>query len=179
MHFDIVSYVHVGPIYLRKIEKVYAVTGGMLQYKHLELIRTRVNKLLNEYELFKDAFAVWRVDAPWLPRPKKSKGSKMGGGKSKVHHFVTPVRSGRILFEFGGHIVEDQARQAIECLAERVPFEARFVSQAILLQEKENEMIARRNNKNRFTTDFCMKWNMHNCSEHLSPYDYVWGGQYR
>jgi len=70
--------------------------------------------------LKKNQFAVWRVDAPWylffilnlnlsqnrLPRTRRLRGTKRGGGKGPIHHFETPVRAGRIILEVGGYILE-------------------------------------------------------------------------
>ena len=78
-------------------------------------------------------FAIWRVDAPWsvislwafflrttnmfpninvfrLPKTKKAKGVKLGGGKGSLSHYVTPVREGRIIFELGGYIIEHEVK---------------------------------------------------------------------
>jgi len=92
----------------QKPTKFEAELGGMCEYDQLELARQIVNRRLEKVSEFAEAFAVWRVEAPWLPRPRRPKGSKMGGGKGKAHHFVTPVRQGRVILELGGRIVEDQ-----------------------------------------------------------------------
>jgi len=49
-------------------------------------------------------FAIWRIDAPWKPITKKPVGSRMGGGKGNIHHYVTPVKANRIILEMGGKI---------------------------------------------------------------------------
>lgn len=51
---------------------------------------------------YEKAFAVWRVDEPWQAVSRKGTNKRMGGGKSPIHHYVTPVRAGRIIMEFGG-----------------------------------------------------------------------------
>jgi len=56
-------------------------------------------------------FAIWRVDPPWLPRTRKSPGTKHGGGRGSIHHYETPVRAGRIILELGGYITEAEVIQ--------------------------------------------------------------------
>lgn len=53
-----------------------------------------------------DQFAIWRVGPPWLPKTKKPQGTKLGGGKGSISHYVTPVRAKRIILEVGGYITE-------------------------------------------------------------------------
>jgi len=33
----------------------------------------------------------------------QGQGQRMGGGKGNIDHYVTPVRSGRIIIEIAGH----------------------------------------------------------------------------
>ena len=56
--------------------------------------------------LLENQFAIWRVDAPWLPRTKKAQGTRLGGGKGSIAKYVTPVRANRIILEVGGFITE-------------------------------------------------------------------------
>lgn len=64
-------------------------------------MKEHINNKLKEKQ-----FAIWRVDAPWLPRTKKQLGVKMGGGRGSITHYVTPVKAGRIIVEIGGYITE-------------------------------------------------------------------------
>lgn len=34
----------------------------------------------------------------------------MGGGKGAIHHYATPVKAGRIVFEMGGYVEFDQVK---------------------------------------------------------------------
>lgn len=63
--------------------------------------QNRINGKLRDKQ-----FAIWRVDQPWLPKTKKPQGTKLGGGKGSISHYVTPVRAGRIILEIGGYITE-------------------------------------------------------------------------
>jgi len=77
---------------------VQALSGGQLHHGHFEMMRIGINKRMDESRMF----AVWRVPAPWKSKTRKGPGRKMGGGKGSVDHYVTPVKSGRIIFELGG-----------------------------------------------------------------------------
>lgn len=50
------------------------------------------------------AFAVWRIDPPWKAITKKSQGSRMGGGKGGINHYVFPIKADRIIVEVGGEL---------------------------------------------------------------------------
>uniref|UniRef100_A0A493TX41 Large ribosomal subunit protein uL16m n=1 Tax=Anas platyrhynchos platyrhynchos TaxID=8840 RepID=A0A493TX41_ANAPP len=47
----------------------------------------------------KTMFAIWRVPAPRKAVTKKSLGHRMGGGKGPIDHYVTAVKSGRLVVE--------------------------------------------------------------------------------
>lgn len=78
-----------------------AKSGGFISAADFKYIQERLNKNLLDKQ-----FAIWRVDPPWLPRTKKAQGTKLGGGKGSISHYVTPVRTNRIILEVGGHITE-------------------------------------------------------------------------
>lgn len=42
----------------------------------------------------------------------------MGGGKSAINHYVTPLKSGRVIVEVGGHIefIQVLNEMKIKCL---------------------------------------------------------------
>uniref|UniRef100_A0A5S6QCL9 Large ribosomal subunit protein uL16m n=1 Tax=Trichuris muris TaxID=70415 RepID=A0A5S6QCL9_TRIMR len=151
-----------------------AKLGGFLHHHHFESIRKSVNPRLDD-----KTFAIWRVDPPWLPRTKVPQGMKLGGGKRSIHHYVTPVRAGRIIVELGGHVTVDQALRMLCNAAKTLPMPAEMVSQADLAEEEEREKFIAENNLNKFTWEYIMKWNMQNCYRWLSPYDYIWKGRYR
>uniref|UniRef100_A0A1I8BJF0 Ribosomal_L16 domain-containing protein n=1 Tax=Meloidogyne hapla TaxID=6305 RepID=A0A1I8BJF0_MELHA len=129
----------------------------MIEARGYEPIHTEdhVNKMLK-----KDQFAIWRVDAPWLPRTQRLKGTKRGGGKGPIHHFETPVRGGRIVLEVGGYILEAEARaQLMPCL-QRFPFPVEFVSEELLQRRREVDVKIKDQNENKFDWDTVIKYNM-------------------
>ncbi|KRY88404.1 39S ribosomal protein L16, mitochondrial [Trichinella pseudospiralis] len=153
---------------------VRAVRGGFLHHNHFETIRKKVNPWIT-----KSSFAIWRVDPPWLPRTKIPQGMKLGGGKRSIHHYVSPVRAGRIIIEYGGYVTIDEALRILKNVAISLPFPAEMVTQEDLVEEEKTKKFIEENNRNIYTWEFMMKWNMQNCSRWLSQYDYIWGGKYR
>lgn len=69
-----------------------------MRSEHFEMARLVVARKLDQ----KRMFAIWRVDPPWQPVTKKGQGQRMGGGKGAIDHYVTPIKSGRIILEVGG-----------------------------------------------------------------------------
>ena len=50
----------------------------------------------------------------------------MGKGKGEPDHWVACVRSGQVLYEIGG-VDEEVARQALQRVANKMPYHCRFV----------------------------------------------------
>ncbi|KAI6215372.1 Ribosomal-L16 domain-containing protein [Aphelenchoides besseyi] len=150
-----------------------AVSGGFIGPKEFKLMTTSVNKNLAPRQ-----FAIWRVPAPWLPRTKKAQGTKLGGGKGSIHHYVTPVRSGRIIFEIGGHITDIEARAYLSFMPDFLPFQTEFVSEEILQKRRDEEREIELYNQNPYNWDHVIKYNMQNCCGWLSQYDIIWRGKY-
>ncbi|KJH50232.1 ribosomal protein L16 [Dictyocaulus viviparus] len=151
-----------------------AVSGGFISADDFKFIQERVNKNLLDKQ-----FAVWRVDPPWLPRTKKAQGTRLGGGKGSIHHYVTPVKAKRIILEVGGYITEIEAQAFLLYLCERFNFPVEYVSEKILSERRANEKEIAEHNLNPFDWDRVIKYNMQNCNSWLSPYDIRWKGKYR
>lgn len=103
---------------------IVADIGGRMKHGHFEMARLTISRFLPP-----GAFAIWRIDPPWQPVTKKvfikitlskiffkSKfcnfdhwqfqpiGTRMGGGKAAIHHYVTPIKAGRVILEVAGSI---------------------------------------------------------------------------
>uniref|UniRef100_A0A1I7T2H0 Large ribosomal subunit protein uL16m n=1 Tax=Caenorhabditis tropicalis TaxID=1561998 RepID=A0A1I7T2H0_9PELO len=151
-----------------------AVSGGFIDSDDFKFIQDRINK-----NLIDNQFAVWRVDAPWLPRTKKAQGTRLGGGKGSIQKYVTPVRANRIILEVGGYITEIEAKAFLLYLCERFSFPVEFVSETLLAERRRKAEETRMMNKNVFNWDHVIKYNMQNCNSWLSNYDIAWKGKYR
>uniref|UniRef100_A0AC35TSW1 39S ribosomal protein L16, mitochondrial n=1 Tax=Rhabditophanes sp. KR3021 TaxID=114890 RepID=A0AC35TSW1_9BILA len=151
-----------------------AVNGGFISGKDFKFVMERVNK-----NLIANQFAIWRVDAPWLPRTKKAQGTKLGGGKGTIAKYVTPVRSERIILEVGGYITEIEAKAFLSYIAERFAFPVEFVSSQILADRRQREKEIEEGNQNKFEWENVIKWNMQNTNSWLSQYDVIWKAKYK
>ncbi|ETN77238.1 hypothetical protein RB195_011100 [Necator americanus] len=151
-----------------------AISGGFISAEDFKFVQERVNKNLLDKQ-----FAIWRVDAPWLPRTKKAQGTRLGGGKGSIHHYVTPVKAKRIILEVGGHITEIEAQAFLLYLCERFSFPVEFVSERILAERRAAEKEIAEHNQNPFNWERVLKYNMQNCTSWLSHYDIEWKGRYR
>lgn len=70
---------------------------------------------------------LWIRIFPQKPVTKKGTEVPMGGGKGSVDHYVFPVKPGRVIFELEG-IKEEQARDALETAAVKLPIKTKFIS---------------------------------------------------
>ncbi len=70
---------------------------------------------------------VWIRIFPDKPITKKPAETRMGKGKGSPEYWVAPVRPGRVLFEIGGGISEELAREALSLAAQKLPVKTKFV----------------------------------------------------
>lgn len=61
-------------------------------------------------------------------KPVTSKGEEvpLGGGKGGVHHYVYPIKPGRMIFEIDG-LSEKVSKEALEGAARKLPVATKFV----------------------------------------------------
>lgn len=83
-----------------------------MHFEHFEKTRERINARLQP-----EQFAVWRMDPPWLPRTKLPQGGRMRATKGSLHHYVTPIRAGRVMIEMGGQISYYKVRFVLNVVA--------------------------------------------------------------
>ena len=80
------------------------MTAAQIEAGRLALIRTAGKK---------EAQVVVRV-FPHIPVTKKALGTRMGGGKGAVDHFVAFVRAGTMLYEFNSKDFGKQTQRAVQ-----------------------------------------------------------------
>ncbi|OIP74800.1 50S ribosomal protein L16 [Candidatus Atribacteria bacterium CG2_30_33_13] len=71
---------------------------------------------------------VWVRIFPDKSVTKKPAETRMGKGKGAPDHWVAVVKAGRILFELGGGVEENLAKEAIRLAAHKLPIKTRFLS---------------------------------------------------
>jgi len=69
---------------------------------------------------------IWVRIFPDKPVTSKGEEVPLGGGKGGVHHYVYPIKPGRMIFEIDG-LKEDIAKEALEGAARKLPIKTKFV----------------------------------------------------
>lgn len=155
---------------------IIALSGGRLAPETINNIRTSVNKYLDTSK----SFAIWRIDAPWQSVFKRAISKRRGGGLGNIHHYVTPVRAGRVIIEVGGCIDFEEVLYFLQPLSRRLPFFAMPVSAEILEQLRKEDEIIRSRNVNPLTYKRCIDKNLLNCKYDMSGWnDDLWYGRYQ
>lgn len=149
-----------------------ALRGGAITGKHIDIIINRVNKYMDTERFF----AVWRIDPPWKAVSKKSLNKRMGGGKTKVHHYETPIKAGRVIFEIGGIGQYGEVSAILENLAKRMPFFCMPISQEIMDNLKEESKQIAERNYNPFDYRDLLRRNIGDSRRHADPLEVKWGG---
>lgn len=154
---------------------IMALGGGRLKWGHFEMMRLTIGRKLDTNRMF----AIWRVDAPWQPVTKKGQGQRMGGGKGAIDHYVTPVKSGRIILEVAGRCEFEEVKGFLNQVAHKLPFKAMAVSHELMEKEKEKKQREEKENTNPYTFKYIIQNNIGGCHKWISPYDKKWFGEYR
>lgn len=159
---------------LHKQYGIISTGGGRLRWGHLEMVRLGIGRKMDINRMF----AIWRVDAPWQPITKKGQGQRMGGGKGAIDHYVTPIKSGRVIIEMGGTCEFAEVKDILGMVCHKLPFKAMVVSQEMLDEMKLEEERKAKANLNPFTMKYVIQNNMGGCHNWLSPVDHKWFGKY-
>jgi len=70
---------------------------------------------------------IWIRIFPDKPVTRKPPEVTLGGGKGAVDHYVSPIKSGRILFEIDG-VSAEAAREAMRLASHKLPVKTKFIS---------------------------------------------------
>ena len=71
---------------------------------------------------------IWIRIFPDKPYTKRAAESRMGKGKGDVEYWVAVVRPGRIMFELGGGLPEDVAREALRLAQYKLAIKTKIVA---------------------------------------------------
>ena len=123
-------------------------------------------------------FAIYRVDPPYKPVTVHGEGKKLGGGKGSIHHYVTPVKAGRVILEVGGKVMWDEVRPWLDKVVAKLPFEAISVNKRLLDRLNEEEKRLEETNENPYTFEWMIRNNMFDCRRYISPRDKLWFGKF-
>lgn len=153
---------------------IIAISGGELAIEHINQLRQYVNSKVDT----KRMFACWRIDAPWKSKVKRGVSRRHGGGKANIHHYVTPVKAGRIILEVGGYIEFDEVYTWLYGAAHRLPCLAMPISVETMHALRKIEAREKAQNMNPVTRGRMFKNNMQGCHNILDYYEMHWEGKY-
>ncbi|KAL7845863.1 hypothetical protein AOLI_G00240550 [Acnodon oligacanthus] len=153
---------------------VVAMGGGYLQWGHMEMMRLTINRRLDP----RTTFARWRINAPYKPITRKGLGQRMGGGKGAIDYYVTPVKSGRLIVEVGGHVELAEVESVLKEVAKKLPFPAKVMSRESLAAMQQEQAEKEANNQNPWTFQRIARSNMLGIRKAISPFDLHNHGRY-
>ena len=78
---------------------------------------------------------VWIRIFPDKPITKRAAESRMGKGKGSVEFWAAVVKPGRIMFEIGGGIPEDVAKEALRLAAYKLSVKTKIISRDVVGEE--------------------------------------------
>ncbi|MBN1668109.1 MAG: 50S ribosomal protein L16 [Anaerolineales bacterium] len=78
---------------------------------------------------------IWIRIFPDKPITKRAAESRMGKGKGSVEYWVAVAKPGRILFEIGGGIPDDVAKEALRLAAYKLSIKTKIVQRDTIGEE--------------------------------------------
>ena len=102
----------------------------------------------------------------------------MGGGKPSIDHYVTPIKTGRIIVEFGGAVEYEEVKPFLTQVANQLPFKAKAVSYEIMQKEAAEKRRKEAANINPYTFKYIVQNNLGESHLWVSPYDRKWFGEH-
>ena len=113
--------VHFGDFGLQALEP------GWITARQIEASRRAIVRAL------KRRGKVWIRIFPDKPVTKKPAETRMGKGKGNVEFWVAVVKPGRIMFEVGGGVPEETAKEALRLASYKLPIKTKIFSRLSVL----------------------------------------------
>ena len=98
-----------------------ALEPGRITSRQIEAARIAMTRRM------KRAGKVYIRIFPDKPITKKPAEVRMGKGKGSLDHWAAPIQPGRILFEIGGGVEVDLAREALRLAQQKLPIKTKMV----------------------------------------------------
>ena len=108
--------VHFGDYGLQALEP------GWVSARQIEAARRAITRAL------KRRGKVWIRVFPDKPVTRKPAETRMGKGKGNVEFWVAVVKPGRVMFEVGGGLTEEAAKEALNLAAYKLSIKTKFVA---------------------------------------------------
>ena len=100
---------------------IKALEPGRITSRQIEAARIAMTRRM------KRMGKVWIMIFPDKPITKKPAETRMGKGKGAPEYWVAVVRPGRIMFEIGGDVPLDLAREAMRLAQRKLPIKTKVV----------------------------------------------------
>lgn len=100
---------------------IKALEPGRITSRQIEAARIAMTRHM------KRVGRVWIRIFPDKPVTKKPAETRMGGGKGSPEFWVAPIRPGRVLFEVGGGVSVELAREAMALAQAKLPIKTKFI----------------------------------------------------
>jgi large subunit ribosomal protein L16 len=101
---------------------IKALEPGRITSRQIEAARVAMTRRM------KRSGRVWIRIFPDKPITKKPAETRMGKGKGAPEFWVAVVRPGRVLFEIGGGVPQDLAKEALALAQQKLPIKTKFVA---------------------------------------------------
>ena len=98
-----------------------ALEPGRITSRQIEAARIAMTRRM------KRAGKVFIRVFPDKPITKKPAEVRMGKGKGSIDHWAAPVQPGRILFEIGGGVSMELARESLRLAQQKLPIKTKMV----------------------------------------------------
>ena len=100
---------------------IKALEPGRITSRQIEAARIAMTRRM------KRIGRVWIRIFPDKPITKKPAETRMGKGKGSPEYWVAVVKPGRILFEIGGNVTPELAKEALRLAQQKLPIKTKFV----------------------------------------------------
>ncbi len=100
---------------------IKALEPGRITSRQIEAARIAMTRRM------KRAGRVWIRIFPDKSITKKPAETRMGKGKGSPEYWVAVVKPGRILFEIGGSVSPELAKEALRLAQQKLPIKTKFV----------------------------------------------------
>jgi large subunit ribosomal protein L16 len=100
---------------------IKALEGGRITSRQIEAARVAMTRNM------KRVGKVWIRIFPDKPITRKPAETRMGGGKGAPEFWVAVIHPGRVLFEVGGGVPMELARESMALAQAKLPLKTKFV----------------------------------------------------
>lgn len=99
-----------------------AMEAAWITGKQIEAGRVAITRFV------KRGGKLWIRIFPDKPITKKPAETRMGKGKGSPEFWVAVIRPGRVLFEIGGNVPQDLAKEALALAQQKLPIKTKFIT---------------------------------------------------